>query len=107
MYSKANNSINFQSTVTNEVSKSWLLFFLSNDIWFLDLVYFRAKVSFPKLFYIFWDTLLNKRGNNCEFHKKEIEMMVVSSLWKQKSAYALFCNERCLKWVGRDLTFIK
>ena len=82
MSSKANNSINVETTFTNEVSKSWLLFFLSNDIWFLDLSDFRAEVSFPKLFHIFWDTLLNKRGYNWEFHNKEIEMMVLSSLCK-------------------------
>ena len=78
MSSKANNSINFETTFTNEVSKSWLLFFLSDDIWFLDLSEVRAEVSFPKLFHILWDTLLNKRGYNCEFHNKEIEMMVLS-----------------------------
>ena len=107
MSSKANNSINFETTFTNKVSKSWLLFFLSNDILFLDLCDFRANVSFHKLFHTFWDTLLNKRGYNCEFHKKEIEMMVLSSRCKYKSAYALFCSERCLKCFGSDLTFIK
>ena len=71
MSSKGNISINFETTLTNEEWKSLLLFFLSNDIWFVDLSYFRAEVSFPKLFHIFWDTLLNKRRKNCEFHKKK------------------------------------
>ena len=107
MSSKANNSFNFQSTFTNEVSKSRLLFSLSNEIWFLDLSNLRENMSFSKLVDIFWDALLNKMGNNCEFHKKEIEMMVLSSLWKQRSAYALFSCKRCLKWFGSDLIFIK
>ena len=107
MSSKANNSINFESTFTNEVSKSRLVFSLCNDIGFLDLSYFRADIAFSKLSHIFWDNLLNKMGNNCEFHKKEIEMMVLSSLRKQRSAYALLSCERCLKWFGSDLIFIK
>ena len=82
MSSKENNSINFQRTFTNEVSESRSLFSLSNNIWFLDVSYFRGDISFSKLFHIFWDTLLNKMRNNCELHKKETEMMVLSSLCK-------------------------
>ena len=72
------------------------------------LIYHTSVPKYPFVrFLTFLDTLLNKMGNNCEFHKKEIEMMVLSSLCKQKSAYALFCSERCLKCVASDLTFIK
>ena len=102
-----NNSMNFQSTFTNVVSESRLLFSLSNDIWFLDLSYFRADIEFSQVFHIFRDTLLNKKRNNCEFHKKAIEMMVLSSLCKWRSGYALFSFERSLKWFGSDVTFIK
>ena len=60
-----------------------------------------------QLIHIFWNTLLNKMGNNCEFDKKKTEMMVLSSFWKQRSAYAFFSCKRCLKWFGSNLAFIK
>ena len=72
------------------------------------LIYLTSVPKYPFVrFFTFLDTLLNKMGKNCELHKKEIEMMVLSSLCKQQSAYAWFCSERCLKCVGSDLTFIK
>ena len=73
MSSKANSSINFQTRFTNEVLKSWLLFLLSNDIWFLDLSYFRDKVSFPKLFHIFGTLCLTKWGRIASSIRKSLK----------------------------------
>ena len=53
VFSRANNSINFQPIFTNEVSKFKLRFSLSTNLQFVNSSDFRAEPFFSKLVQIF------------------------------------------------------